>query len=168
MSVFNVVNYKHGGGGQIVNVIFTATADNLSGTPKIFCLARLAGTMIYNYSSPAYVYTQGSCSNHDISIPTLVQIGPPSSAQNITAMQQDKCSILIQWSPPYLLPGLSVSYKVDINGEEIDVFTTYYEYYPMKLTNASYVVIIEPFNNSIIGEANDIDVLYETGLHNAF
>ena len=57
----------------------------------------------------------------------------PSSLDNLTAQQQDQCSILIEWEPPYLLPGLSMSYKVYINKEMIqdDISTTNHTYYPL-------------------------------------
>ena len=78
-------------------------------------------------------------------------------------MQQDECSILIEWNAPHLLPGLSVSYNLDINDEEIyNISTTNYTYYPMKLTNTTYNVTVKAFNDSIIGESTNIDVLYET------
>ena len=86
-------------------------------------------------------------------------LGPPSSVVNLTAVQQ--CGIFISWEPPYLLPGLSVSYKVYINGE-MNISTTNYTYYPMKLTNTTYNITVKAFNDSIIGDAASIEA---PGIH---
>ena len=92
--------------------------------------------------------------------------GPPSSVVDLTAVQQE-CSIFISWEPPYLLPGLSVSYKVYINGE-MNISTTNHTYYPMKLTNTTYNVTVKAFNDSIIGDATSIEALYQTSTVNMY
>ena len=89
-------------------------------------------------------------------------LGPPSSIVDLTAEQQE-CSIFISWEPPYLLPGLSVSYKVHINGEMNISTTNYTYYYPMKLTNTTYNVTVKAFNDSIIGENSDTLTDYQVG-----
>ena len=79
-------------------------------------------------------------------------LGPPSSVGNLTAVeQQDHCSILIQWNPPYLLPGLSVTYKVYINGEIIqdDISTTNYTYF--LVDNGLYNVTVTNFYDTLTG-----------------
>ena len=74
------------------------------------------------------------------------------SVRDLIAKQQDQCSILIEWEPPFLLPGLSVSYKVYID-EKIVQDDTNYVYCPEELTNATYDVVVKAFNGSIIGDA---------------
>ena len=84
---------------------------------------------------------------------------------NLTAVQQDQCSILIQWNPPYLLPGLipSVSYKVYINGEMIqdDISTTNYTYYPFD--EGVYNISIQAFHQLILGDVATTMVNYCKG-----
>lgn len=90
--------------------------------------------------------------------------GPPSAVVNLTAVQQDQCSILIKWNPPYLLPGLNVLYKVYSNERIIEekVRSTTYVYYPA-LINATYDVKIEAFNNTVIGYNASISMEYHIG-----
>ena len=74
----------------------------------------------------------------------------PTSVCNLTAEQQE-CGIFISWKPPYLLPGLSVSYKVYINGEMIqdDISTTNYTYYPTVTSSTVYRISVVAYNESV-------------------
>ena len=75
------------------------------------------------------------------------------SVGNLTVEQCSTC-ILIEWEAPYLLPGLSVSYMVFIDGVvQGNISGSNYNYCPMKLTNSTYNVTVEAFNGSIIGDA---------------
>ena len=44
----------------------------------------------------------------------------------------------------------------------MNISTTNYTYYPMKLTNTTYNVTVKAFNDSIIGDATSIEALYQT------
>ena len=88
------------------------------------------------------------------------------SVGNLIAKQQDQCStcILIEWKTPYLLPGLSILlYKVYIDGKMIqdNISGTNHTYCPMKLTNSTYNVAVEPFNDNITGDAAVESVTFE-------
>lgn len=83
---------------------------------------------------------------------------------HLTAVQQDQCTIVIQWNPPYLLPGLSVSYKIYINGEmQDDISATNYIFYISNITDAIYNIKVISYNDSISGESSTITVKYKTG-----
>ena len=86
----------------------------------------------------------------------IYSLGPPSSVGNLTAVQQDQCSILIQWEPPYVLPGLNISYNVTIiNGKIINNvtdstnFTSNYCFDDI----VDYCVNVMAFNGAIVGES---------------
>ena len=94
-------------------------------------------------------------------------LGLPSLVGNLTAVQQDQCSIFIQWNPPYLLPGLSVSYKVYVNREMIqdDISTTNYTYYPFD--EGVYNISVQGFHQLIHGDVATTMVNYCKGKCNA-
>lgn len=74
--------------------------------------------------------------------------GPPL-LKYLTAMNNE-CSILSNWDPPYLLPGLTVSYKVYINGTlHSNVSTTNYTYYPNVNKTAVYNISVAAYNESV-------------------
>ena len=101
-----------------------------------------------------------------LSIISLISLGPPSPVADLTAIHQDQCSILVKWNPPYLLPGLSVSYTVSINGnmQEEDIPTTNYTYYPMKLASATYELAVSAFNDSVVGDASITTASFTIGM----
>ena len=81
-------------------------------------------------------------------------LGPPSSVGNLTAEQDDQCSILIEWEPPYLLPGLNVSYNVTlINGETINNITNSTNFTSNYCFDGDYCVSVMAFNGAIVGES---------------
>ena len=83
----------------------------------------------------------------------------PTSVCNLTAEQQE-CGIFISWEPPYLLPGLSVSYKVYINGEMIqdDISTTNHTYYPTVTSSSTvYSISVVAYNESV-GDGPPADI----------
>ena len=95
-------------------------------------------------------------------------IGSLSSVVNLIAVQQrDQCrhSIFIKWNPPYLFPGLSVSYIVYINGEimQDNISTTNYTYYPMELTNTTYEITVLAFSDLVIGNTSTIETNFIVG-----
>ena len=101
-------------------------------------------------------------------ITNYMYIGSLSSVVNLIAVQQqDRCrhSIFIKWNPPYLFPGLSVSYTVYINGEMIqdDISTTNYTYYPMELTNTTYEITVLAFSDLVIGNTSTIETNFIVG-----
>ena len=146
------------GGGQLATTSFTVTSDNNGTSAR--CLAD-NGDLLTS-ATPVYAYAQGTV-DHRIMVLLIVSPGPPSSVVDLTAVQQE-CGIFISWETPYLLPGLSVSYKVYINGE-MNISTTNLTYYPMKLTNTTYNVTVKAFNDSIIGDATSIEALYQTSIY---
>ena len=86
-------------------------------------------------------------------------LGPPSSVVDLTAVQQE-CGIFISWEPPYLLPGLSVSYKVYINGEMIqdDISTTNHTYYPTVTSGTVHSISVVAYNESV-GDGPPVDTM---------
>ena len=148
------------GGGQLVTTSFTVTSDN-NGT-SVRCLAAYNGGLSVVSDPAGFAYGQGMeyIFSHSF-------ISPPChntrSVVDLTAVQQE-CGIFISWKPPHLLPGLSVSYNVYINGE-MNISTTNHTYYPMKLTNTTYNVTVKAFNDSIIGDATTIKALYQTSMN---
>ena len=97
-------------------------------------------------------------------------LGPPSSVGNLTADLEwdDQCSILIEWEPPHLLPGLNVSYNVTlINGETVNHVTKSTNLTLDYYFDGDYCVNVMAFNGAIIGEST---LKYSRGmytLHNA-
>lgn len=160
--------YDLPGGGKKATTSFVVALDN-NGTTGVRCIAQPDGAQLPNITHPpVYAYAQSRIAILLLWYIHVYYLGSPSSVVDLTAVQEDQCSISIQWNPPYLLPGLSVSYDVYINGDLIqdDISTTDYTYYPMRLTNATYNVTVRAFNasDSIMGEAISIEALYQTGL----
>ena len=95
--------------------------------------------------------------SHSFIYPSCV--GPPSSVVDLTAQQQE-CGIFISWEPPYLLPGLSVSYKVYINGEMIqdDISSTNHTYYPTVTSSTVYSISVVAYNESV-GDGPPVDTM---------
>ena len=94
---------------------------------------------------------------HIFSVPMLAlpnsllwQLIGPTSVSDLTAEQQE-CDLKVTWEPPYLLPGLSVSYKVYINGEMIqdDIPTTNHTYYPTVTSSTAYSISVVAYNESV-------------------
>ena len=79
-------------------------------------------------------------------------LGPPSSVVDLTAEQQDNCSLsAVQWKPPYVLPGLNILYNVTIiNGETITTDSTNYTSH--NCIDGRYCVNVKAFNGAIVGE----------------
>ena len=160
-------------GGLLATCSYTVTSYN-NGT-SVRCLATNNGGLPVA-SDPAGLLMDKVWSTHAHILSFLHHAtipGPPSSVVDLTAVQHvQECSIFVSWEPPYLLPGLTVSYKVYINGEMIqdDISTTnyIYMYYPMKLTNTTYNVTVKAFNDSIIGDATSIEALYQTSTVNMY
>ena len=83
--------------------------------------------------------------------------GPPSSVVGLTAVQQE-CGIFISWKPPYLSPGLSVSYKVYINGEMNISTTNHTSYYPTVTSSTVYSISVVAYNESV-GDGSPVDTM---------
>ena len=80
-------------------------------------------------------------------------LGPPSSVVDLTAEQQNQCSLSVQWKAPYLLPGLTVLYNVTIiNGEKINDITDSTHYTSHYCFDGDYCVNVVAFNGTIVGE----------------
>ena len=65
------------------------------------------------------------------------------------------------------MPGLSVSYKVYINGEvlkdKVAIVATNYTYYPIELTNSTWNVGVRAYNESVMGNYSFTTVNISTG-----
>ena len=80
-------------------------------------------------------------------------LGPPSSVVDLI-VQHDLCSTLIQWEPPYVLPGLSITYNVTIiNGETINNITNSTNFTSNYCFDGDYCVNVMTFSGAIIGES---------------
>ena len=105
----------------------------------------------------------------------IVNIVDTPSVNSFVSEQQE-CAIVSSWKLQHLLPGLSVSYKVSINGEiaQENISTTSYTYYPMKLASATYELAVLAFNGSVVGDASAATVSFTIGtgmplvLHNCY
>ena len=154
-------------GQPIITASFTVTADN-NGTGNIRCVADIEGEEPQFTEAGAYALAQGTLKINCTSLYYIVPIGPPLPVRDLTAVQRpNQHSILIQWKPPYLFPGLSVSYKVYINGSLIqdNISTTQCIYNLMIHVYSIYEVTVKAFNSSIIGEAAHTTVHYEPGVY---
>ena len=83
----------------------------------------------------------------------MLPIDHLTSVRDLIAKQQDQCSILIEWEPPFLLsPELSVLYKVYIDGEMIpdDISDTHYTY--CFFDEGPYNISIQAFHQLILGD----------------
>ena len=142
------------GGGQLATCSFTVTSDNNGTSTR--CLATENGGLPVDVSCPVNAYGQGmeyilcTCIKLYILSSLHDTVGPPSSVVDLTAVQQE-CDIFISWQPLYLLPGLSVSYKVYINGEMIqdDISTTNHTYYPTVTSSTVYSISVVAYNESV-------------------
>ena len=140
---------------------FTVTSGN-NGT-SVRCIAD-DGVNVPLYTKLEYAYAQGKQYLSKFNVQQFCQfIGLPSSVRELTAAQQDQCSLLLQWKPPFLLPGLSVSYKVYMNGEIIqnDVINTDYTYYPVD--ERLYNISIQAYYQLLFGNIATTMVNYQKG-----
>ena len=91
---------------------------------------------------------------------SFVAIGRPETVANLRAMQQAQCSVLVQWDPPpYLLPGLSVDYRVTVNNEMVrdGLHTTKYTHVLTK--TGTYIITLVAYNETLVGE--EATILYK-------
>ena len=71
--------------------------------------------------------------------------------QNLAAVEKE-CSIVSSWNPPYLLPGLRVSYKVYVNGKlQITTDLRNHTYYPNVTSSTAYNISVATYNESVGG-----------------
>ena len=91
-----------------------------------------------------------------------------SSPSSIEATQIDPCTITVQWEEPFLLPGLSVSYRVSVYLGNItvsvhNVSTTTFTYHPTT-SSGVYTVQVRAFNGTLTGDATNTTVEHYIGM----
>ena len=80
--------------------------------------------------------------------------------QNLTAVEKE-CSIFFSWNRPYLLPGLSASYKVYINGTlQITTNLQNHTYYPNVASSTVYNMSVATYNESI-GDGKIVENIFK-------
>lgn len=118
-----------------------------------------SGFSSYCVTKDTYIYVQGMPiqPHHNV---LLSCTGPPEPVDHLVAVQQDQCSVLIEWDPPpYLLPGLGVVYYVIINNKIVreGLHSTNFTYNPT--STGTYSVILIAYNDTLIGK--QVGILYE-------
>ena len=143
----------------------TFPATNEVNGSDIYCVAR--SESVVTTSTAAYIYIQGNlfaimnAANDDL----YACIGPPESVSNLQGHQLDYCCVFISWDPPFVLPGLTVQYRISVgtNNRQELISNTNYTYCPLNLTNGYYRFIVMTANGAGNGlTTNNVTLYYHS------
>ena len=90
---------------------------------------------------------------HLLTVKSLNSSGLPAVVGNLNIEQNDSCTIIIEWDPPFTFIGLSVYYLITISvGEDViisseEVYTNNYTFYPTSSSNGLYVIEVTSLND---------------------
>ena len=137
------------GGGQLATCSFIVTSDSNGTSAR--CLATNNGGLPVVSDPAGFAYGQGMeyiCSHSFISLPCHNTRSPIISSRSYSSTTCTGVCIFISWKPPYVSPGLSVSYRVYINGE-MNISTTNHTYYPTVTSSTIYNISVVAYNESV-------------------
>ena len=87
-----------------------------------------------------------------------LKLGLPAAVGNLNAKQNDSCTIIVEWDPPFTFIGLSVYYLITISiGEDViisseEVYINNYTFYPTNSSSGLYVIEVTSINDVGTGE----------------
>ena len=93
--------------------------------------------------------------------------GLPAAVGNLNAKQNDSCTIIVEWYPPFTFIGLSVNYLITISiGEDViisseEVYTNNYTFYPTNSSSGLYVIEVTSINDVGTGEKTTTNFNFE-------
>ena len=93
--------------------------------------------------------------------------GLPAAVGNLNAKQNDSCTIIVEWDPPFTFIGLSVYYLITISiGEDViisseGVYTNNYTFYPTNSSSGLYVIEVTSINDVGTGEKTTTNFNFE-------